>query len=404
LKSLKKIVPPQTWKNLSAILKIPGTNLPETPRPENIYHFNSRADAPQETYTLSLYYLRRFLECPMQGWASAMLGLAEQEEDRASVEEEDFSVKPLLEAEILSRIYSQASSGTLSVADLYSKEVQFLRLQGKLPVGTLGQVVEKKHLSIFKGWDNALQAALNLPQNNSGKDNNRLLHLQKIRFGSSPEADLSETNLDSPVLELSPDNVPGETNPPKVKLTGLSQLVSLDHTVSLGLRPRKLPSGKGIAAIGRTFRYLLRGMLDQTILAAIDPTGGTERQAIIVYAENTEQTGYRKLTLHRPGRDEALAWLTAILNDLFFNSHAYLFPCEAVFYEYFLNRENKPDGKRIQQYTCQLARNEWSSFSSLWGPVPQPRLYPPLSPGEAAAIAERRFGLLLSQITDMEGF
>jgi exodeoxyribonuclease V gamma subunit len=403
-REIKSYVSQEDWKQLASILHLPYITDSDTPLPGESYHCNSIAVAPRETHTLSLYYLRRFLECPMQGWATALLGLAEEEEDRAAVEEEDFKVSPLTETEMLSYIYRKASTSDTSTAGIYNREALFRQLQGKLPVGTLGQIIEKKHLSILSGWDQALRAAISQPQDNRGGIEKSFLQLQKIRFGSSPEADRDEITLESPVIELRPTSPHNNDIPIKVKLTGLSQLVSQDRTSSITLRPRKLPAGKNVAAVGRAFRYLLRGLLDQAILAAIDPSGNPERQAIVVYAENAEQAGYRKLNLRRPGQDEALAWLSAVINDLFCNCHAYLFPCEAVFYEYYRNQSKVPDGIHLQQTINHLARNEWDNFSSLWGPVPQPRSYNSPTPEQATAMVTRRFGLLLDQIIGMEGF
>lgn len=405
IKEIKTILPEKQWHKLATILELPGNPDRSTGITTRfVSEIGSKQNADRETYNLPLSYLRRFLECPMQGWAAAMLGLSEETEDRAAIEEEDFAVLPLIETELLNQVYCRASTTGIPINDLYREEALFRRLQGRLPVGVLGEVYAKQHLEIFDRWTEALQEAFQLTPESSPENLKPLLPLQIIRFGSSPEADPSVINLDPPELDLNLPTSEGSSTPVKIRLTGLSQAFSVEHALSINLRSGKPPTGKSAAAIGRIFRYLLRGLIEQTVIAASNPAGTEIKQAISIFAGQGERGSYRKLVLRSPGREEALEWLGNVIIDLFSTSHAYLFPCEALFFEYYISGNTRPDGNKLQKTITALTRDEWNTFSSLWGPVPQPRTYAPPDPETAAFLAARRFGPLLDQITGMEGF
>lgn len=403
-KFIKKLSSPAEREELKKMLKLSGTEDLQLPLGGWPAGHSFRPGKTEETYQLSLYQLRRFLECPMQGWASFMLGLTEQEEDRASVEEEDFYLKAGQETGLINHVYLKASSENLPFKDVYTKEALFRRLAGKLPLGVLGEMLEQKHLFILENLDLALKKALSEQQEGSTTDEENLLPLKKARFGPSPEVALNEIYIKPPEIELKPKETSNADKNIKVRLTGLSAPLTQDKKASVILLPRALDTGKTLAAEGTTFRYLLRGLTDQMVLAATTSEEASACRVIIVYASSSGKQGYRTLNFHRPGKKEALNWLTNLIGDLFLQSHAYLLPCEAVFYHYQKDEFETMDAAKIQNTIEALAQNNWSNFSCLWGPVPQPRLYNPLATDKIAAVIKRRFGLLFKQITHMEDF
>lgn len=177
--------------------------------------------------------------------------------------------------------------------------------------------------------------------------------------------------------------------------------------------------------MGNIFRHFLRGMVDQALLSAVNAAGSGERQILVCYSGGIDETGIIKMRLHPPDQDRALSWLTALAADLLGETHAYLMPVEALVVEYYdrllaLNGGKKGkkgsllpepvgfeigphlDGENIRVQARKLADDEWSSFSSLWGPVPAPRSYEPPPAEETARIAASRYGPLFDEIISLE--
>ncbi len=339
----------------------------------------------------------------MQGWASAMLGLSSPDDDPADLEEESFEISKLLETGFLRQVFYDASAQGLNPADLYEERAARLRLQGKIPVGPLGQVIAARHFKTISSWGGAISGALNL--NGPGAQLSSLpLRLHRLRFGRSGEESASEQVLNPLLLSVpvkEPDQPARIIN---VKLSGLTEGLTEDRLTSITLVLKKAPSGKDIGTLGSIFRYMLRGLVDHAALAAAEACGSEERRLLNCYTSDTDEGKTLGLRLKTPDKEKAVKWLTDLAGELLQGPHAYLMPCEAVFYE-FKNREHgTPDGARLQSLTRELAGNSWARFSSLWGPVLSPRLYDPPTATEAARIAEKRFGPLFEDMISTEGF
>ena len=401
----KTITEPEKRAELTKILKLTETEPLELKTPPVVLKEEVSASTPEKQISLSVYQLKQFLLCPLQGWAKTMLNLPEEddEEEGFLVEEEDFAPDRRTETHLLKSIYSQQSTGG-GRQNLYRDTALLYRLQGRLPQGSLSQIYEKQHLEIFKGWTSALNRAL--PEK-STEELARLFPLKRVRFGHTPWPGEGEITLNPLEVELTPPlSCPGQ-KPFKVRLTGLSELLSPDQSVSLRLAAGKPPEGKDLYSVGRIFRHLLHGLVDQALLAAAAPEAQAKTEAICLFAQNADTAGFRKLKLKRPEKEAVYAWLSDLLSDLFFKTHAYLLPIEAVSFEYYKHCKDspyQPDDIRLIKEINKLVQDVWAKFSSLWGPVPQPRTYNPPEPDEAQALAKRRFGLLFDQIYAREGF
>jgi exodeoxyribonuclease V gamma subunit len=405
LAAIRRAASPEDWEKLSAMLALPGEPPVESPAARAVAVPGPEDTPPaEEPLTLHLSTLRRFLECPMQGWAAAMLGLSSPEDDPADLEEESFEISKLLETGLLRQVFYEASAQGLNPADLYERQAARLRLQGKIPVGPLGQAITTRHFHTISSWGSAIADVLNL--NGPGARPSSLpLRLHQIRFGRSGEESASETVLNPLILGV-PLAEPGQPSRIiKVKLSGLTEGLTDDCSTSITLVPKKAPKGKDMGTLGSIFRYMLRGLVDHTALAAAEACNSDERRLLNCYMTDTEAGKTLELRLKNPDRDKAVRWLTTLTSELLRGPHAYLMPCEAIFYE-FRNRESGsgPDGARLQELTRELTANSWARFSSLWGPVPSPRLYDPPAAAEAARIAEQRFGPLFEDIISTEGF
>ena len=405
LGEIAHIADPETWTALSRMLILPG-KLPAASAVTATARFagpdgESAIEAP---ISLTLSVLRRFLECPMQGWASAMLGLTEIEEDQADQEEEDFEINRLTETMILNDVFYNAASTGSDPEKLYREKSTRLRLAGQVPVGSLGRVIEKRHLGIIEGWFSLLanlQAEGKAPGTNSGSAD--LIHLHRVRLGQSNQQGFNETVVDPLLLEATAGSRDKPQRVVPVRISGLTEGFLNDRQISLVFQPKKPPGGKDRKTLSGSFRYLLRGAVSQAALAAMGAAGSGERQIVICYADSAQSTGMLKVRLHQMEADRARAWLTAIAGDLLGGAHAYLLPCEAAFLEYKDRGEGLPvNGAALRALVKEMAGNEWSRFSSLWGPVPSPRLYKPPSIEQAVEIVSRRFEPFFGDIIDME--
>src|SRR5262249_40488380 len=101
---------------------------------------------------ISLSDIRKFLECPLQGWASVMLRLREDEDEDASQRlDEHFVTGRLREVGLLRTVFLDAVQNNCdgSIPDAfkpyYDKRARFLALQGRLPVGLFGEVEARRH-------------------------------------------------------------------------------------------------------------------------------------------------------------------------------------------------------------------------------------------------------------------
>ena len=92
--------------------------------------------------SVSFRDLRRFLECPLQGWARLMLRLPEdEEEDEAAREDEPFAMDRLGETVLLREVFLDALGRDMRSGDaalfepLYDPRVESRTRRGLMPVG-----------------------------------------------------------------------------------------------------------------------------------------------------------------------------------------------------------------------------------------------------------------------------
>lgn len=417
LKALQKAAGDEAWHKLSSMLALPG----EAPVPGSItavprVSFGEGESTLEAPLYLSHSFLRRFLECPMQGWAAAMLGLSEAEEDLADREEEDFEVNRLTETMLLRDLFGHSMVTGESPEELYRKRVERLRLAGRIPVGELGRVIERRHLDIFAGW----QAALDLVGTNGLETAAAPSQsLERIRLGRSSGQGFTERVLDPLALDIEVKGRDSDKQMIPVHLGGLSDGLLKGQPITVTLLARKPFSGQGKPAVTASFRYFLRGLVDQALLAAAGVLGDGERQILLCFSGGPEDTALYRMCLQPAEREKAQAWLSLLAEDLLSGHHAYLLPVEAVITRYCelaAGGRGQPmlsgmsmkefaarfDGTELAKLIVNMAGNSWSIFSSLWGPVPSPRNYLPPGAEEAMQIVLRRFGPLFEDIISLE--
>lgn len=425
LDTIRDTVKPEHWEKLSALLNLPG----DPPAPASVTATlrssgPGREEPVEAPVSISNSVIRRFLECPMQGWASSMLGLTETGEDLADREEEDFEVGRLLETGLLRETFLAAAAGGADPAAVYDARAAGLRLAGQLPVGVLGRMARKRHLEIIEGWQSLLGNYFDISRTGAGNNLDQLL-LQRTRLGPSGWQAPSERVFDPLLINTPLTGADRQNRIVPVRVGGLTEPLLGNRMVSVTFQPRKPPSSKSGTALGGIFRTFLRGIVDQALLSALNLCQDEERQILVCYSGNAGQTAILKMTLRPPDPLQAQKWLETVIADLLGETHAYLLPCEAIFTDYVERLKASPEGKKgpkgsllpeppdveagllpdgesLRSRIRSLAENERAVFSSLWGPVPSPRLYEPPPAEEAALMAARRFGPLLGDIVSLE--
>ena len=168
--------------------------------------------------TLTLADLRRFLECPLQASASALLPLG-AEEDLAEEAEaallahenlDDVRVEtvPLLR-EVFARSVA-AGAGAESLAEIYDAAAELKRLEGVLPSGIFGRATRERHLGLLTAWRAGLAASL------GGAST---LALAPVWLGGGPDAGAAH----HPPGSAAPNFVPDR--PDTVELQGVTELL-----------------------------------------------------------------------------------------------------------------------------------------------------------------------------------
>lgn len=360
------------------------------------------AEIIEPARSLALPVLRRFLECPLQGWAAALLGLTEVEEDPADREEEDFEINLLTETVLLSDVFYAALAGGVCPEKLYEERLLRLRLAGQIPAGAFSEAIRARHLRIIAGW----RALLTKLQTRTGSESSRLY---RYRLGRSHRPAPAVRVLDPLRLEVSPvgpENQDRRIVP--LLLSGLTAgvLEGDGGVTAVVMRARKPPRGNSISMWADQFRYLLRGGVSLAALTAANVAESGVRQIAVLYADG-DNAGGLLLRLGPQNPDQARRWLTGIAEELLAGPHAYLLPCEAVFEHHARQSKDGSTGAdwdTLGEEIDKMAGNEWLRFSSLWGPVPAPRLYAPPAAAAAKQMINRRFVPFLSQILGREVF
>jgi exodeoxyribonuclease V gamma subunit len=329
---------------------------------------------------LSLAALRRFLECPLQGAAQYALGMADDD----GGDEEDAENEPLtqtnLDRTVLLRDAFWTGRGESEAARRHFEHaLRMDQLQGKAPVGPFADAV-------LKAFVTRLELCI---QQAEAMRVNGLAGWERIRIGGAAE-EIAQADgvLESIVLDVPMRRSSGDTIL-RVALRGMVT-VSARRDQSINCIARN----SGGAKAGD----FLTGYLAAIALAAAGQTQ-TESFEVIVVGGAKDGTEPRKLArkLKIPSRKDALAYLTALAEDIFSGKNHYFLPIEAV-EEIVKNRTARkwPGRREVTDIIESLRENEFAPCRSDYGPVRNPRDYPAPPPAEAIAIIERRFSPIVS--------
>jgi exodeoxyribonuclease V gamma subunit len=335
--------------------------------------------------TVPMYAIVKFLEMPLQGWASFRLGLDETEsEDLAARESEPFETHPRDETLILRDVMLAAAQTGCSLEDAYDAAVRDRELRGLGPSGVFARGERADALRALETWKRELE------QRGVG-----LGSLVMHRFGRAGEHARPARAHEAVVIEVDVPDASGKVHHVRAEIQGRTLPVGTreDGAVSVTLAKRaNEPPKEEWARAGRK-RSLLRSFVDHAVLAASgEPLGPCEGLVVVAAQDGPvpQEMRFRPLT-----PDAAKSWLRGVVRELLGAPHAYFLPCEAVFVR--SEREGDPPATAIVEEARDKLRGGDGppALRSAYGPVPRPQEYPIPDEATARDMIERRFGPLL---------
>jgi exodeoxyribonuclease V gamma subunit len=331
-----------------------------------------RAKPAEAVLRLSLADLRRWLECPLTGAAAVRLGLRSQDlEDRAAVEDERFESAFLDTHGLLREVTLAASRTGRDCAEVYDAAVHHLQARGEAPFGVFADRERRVNLQPVRTWLELLDGA----------------RPATWRLGASRTAG-GQADHGRPPLELT---VTVAGRPLRVELVG--ELQPQVWQGSLFLETGKLPGKKAPALQKKA----LKAYLDHLVLACV--ADHSEHQAWFLCAGEPGKGGaILRYAFAALDGEAARAILGEWVRDLLEGDHAVLLPIEAVLDQYYDGTLSEASIRDFVDEKSQGAERG-GSFSTLYGPVPDPLRWQP--PTEPQALVEARLGGFLAQVREL---
>jgi exodeoxyribonuclease V gamma subunit len=336
------------------------------------------AAGPRARRGLTLTDLRRFLECPLQASARVLLPVADEGDALAEAEAALREHEPLDEvraetvpflrdvvAGALAGADAAANGGDQALAAAYDRAAEVRRLEGVLPDGLFARAMRERHLGLLGCWqDGILRATGGL-----------LSPPAPLWLGAGPEHRRD-------VVRRPPIAVPlGEGS--LLPITGRTALLARAADES-----RVVISLHASTSQDKLERDLLGPFFTHLALAALGD-GEHPTRAIVVRPDKDGTSSVEERLFLPIAAEAARNYLGLLATELLHDVHAYLLPCEGVFF--WKDHADKGEEIGVRQSILLLRDDNWTRFASDHGPIPDPRDYP--VPDEAAALAmvERRF-------------
>ena len=184
--------------------------------------------------TVPLDAISKFLECPLQGSASFLLRMRDdEEEDILALEDEAFESSSLYRTVLLREVFHQALASGKSgltpkaLAAAYDEMATYYELRGSLPTGVFAATERESHLDILNQWTRAFL------EMTSGK----VPRPKVLRFGGAAEHADAVDKIHAPVAleHRRPERERHQTR--RVGITGTTQQVLDSPAGSLTMSP-----------------------------------------------------------------------------------------------------------------------------------------------------------------------
>ncbi len=337
---------------------------------------SSLARHGDKPFDLSLSALRRFLECPLQGYARYALGLRDDDPEEPEDHEEPVSQSHFDRTRMLRRALWEAG-GDLGAASLeYRRLLNLRELRGAAPTGAFARSEERIGRQILGAWLANIRK-VSLPD---------LSKWQVLRLGQADEfAEVDE--LGEPILlSVKLPRPGGGATQVAVRIHGTTERFSLDPSASLLCVVRKEAKDKDYLGQFLTFVAL-------AAKGHAEPKAGFALHA--VPAEDLDPAKWRRAFRPIPQK-AALEYLERLVTDLLSASNDHFLPVEAVYaVRRAIDKEREKGPKDLREIVDGIREKEKVGCCSDYGPVRNARDYEPPDEKEIGEILERRFGLLL---------
>jgi exodeoxyribonuclease V gamma subunit len=366
---LRGMMPAKAWETLADRLGI--VEAPEMPE---------RTPGAVESVELSLAALRKFLECPLQGSARYVLRLwGDEEQDVLARENEPFGLTILEDIVFLREVFGEAMRRGARVRDVYDERAALRELCGRRPTAVFDEVLREVHSRDLACWKTLYDA---IPGRTDGP-------FEPVRFGRAEEhADVYRIE-DAIGLDV---ELPGGRRA-RVSLSGRTNEIAPGGSGSVVLAKRA--QSNAWWAKSRNGRDWLRGFLDGVALAASGIKTCKSHATYLCVAAGGEPVA-SWVRFAGFSRDEARAYLSAVVGDLLSGVHPYLLPFEAV----FRARRTYP-GESIEAAVSKALGER--GVTSKFGPVPGIERFAPPREDEALDMIARRLGPFFERIEVMGG-
>jgi exodeoxyribonuclease V gamma subunit len=371
LETLETRLDDHEWARLRRLLELP--ELEGEPDPPRLMLRDERATTGVVHLDVSLWQLREFLESPLQGGASAVLGMRDDtREQPMEVEVEPVEIERVQETNLLRDVFRRALIEPLSEADLeglYHRRVRREMLHGEMPTGVFFEGTRRSHLETLRHWHSNLDVYRIAPTR----------PLRAVGFGRAA-GDRRESH---PALEL--------------ELEQLADRLGLDAPIRVdvhGSTEVLTPEGTFLTMVDSSdpgVRYFVRGYISYLVAAAADIKGTDGRPRLVLdptdaLSDPSDADDYIR-TLPPLSPEQARSILATIVTDLFSRVHDYLMPVAQV--------DSHVDGGGAGSFARLVAdevADSWSSGSYEYGPIDDPRAFE--APDDVERLIRRRFGPL----------
>lgn len=314
---------------------------------------------------LPLLALRRFLECPLQGWARAVLRLVEEDvSDVVASEDEPLAAEALSATILLGQVFrAELARGKelISSASLdraWQAAADRGELAGQLPSGPFGRAERGRLRAILDNWRAGVDGEFELQGS-----------IEPTRFGRADEG--AQVGDIYPAIELALTDPHGQ--PIVVSLYGSTQPVDGSGRYSLRMTLREQ---------AQTADHL-GAWIDHMALAAAGLSSGERMTSMVLVGSRKPRTA----TFEPVTPAAARAYLSALVTEMLWTAHAYFLPLEAA------EQYRKSVGaESLREICADLRADEHKAVRSDRGPVPHARGYE--APAEQAGreMVRRRLG------------
>jgi exodeoxyribonuclease V gamma subunit len=306
---------------------------------------------------VDLRSLEAFINSPLQGAARFNLGLRDEEDDPGTVEAEAAATASRYAKPMLREAFWAARGTGESLEQAYRRGRGALERAGQAALGLLGDRERRDGLKVLAAW--ADQVPIGVP-------------VRFPRLGTSPMVKHGVRHEDWPLLEIPVRQGP---DPVTVELAG-----TLPPQADLGSGPGSVLLLTGTGTPGKHPRDLVKAWLAHVVLAARGVEAADHR-GYLVQGEIPEG-GVAHLPFPALDPAAAQAILADLLGDLMGGGWETLLPLDAV------ADPAVTGAAELQEWLeSRNSQKSYGTYACLYGPVPNPRAYPP---ADDAALARRR--------------